>query len=127
MNYTEASKMKLRNGEKRLCKNVYLHPQGNNFCVRYYDTDVITLCPDNTVVINHGGFITKSTGEVICTWCPLPVDIAHHPSRHLFVLIVEDKTYTWSANFPRLRLFPSGIVQKRGGTKWVRMKADTAK
>ena len=126
MNYASAKDTKLRFGQKRLAANVYLRPVGDDFAVRYYDTDVVTICKDGSAILKHGGFITKSTAALIREFSPVEVDVDWKPSHpDHFVLVYVGQVYVWPRNLYRLRLLASGTVQKWEGEKWVRVKPDT--
>lgn len=49
---------------KKLSNNTYLRQEGDNlFYVKFHDTDIICIYPDNTQVIDCKGFRTKTTKE----------------------------------------------------------------
>lgn len=50
---------------KKLANNTYLIRKGDNFAIRLHNTDVVTITPENTFILNSGGWQTKTTKERI--------------------------------------------------------------
>ena len=54
--------------------NTYLHPVYEtavpSYAIRYHDTDIVTIRPDNTYVLNSGGYRTVTTKQRIASLAP---------------------------------------------------------
>jgi len=72
MNYTAADQiLQGRNKtSKKQDNNTYLQRRGNNIALLYHDTDVLTFHPDNSIVLDSGGWHTMSTKERINSMLP---------------------------------------------------------
>jgi hypothetical protein len=76
MTYEQAQqqykKARIINGEKRkkLSNNTYLLKDGEQYCVRLHNTIVVRIFPDNTYVLNSGGWQTRTTKERINNFSP---------------------------------------------------------
>lgn len=75
MNYEQAEqqykKARTINGEKRkkLENNTYLLKEGEQYCVRLHETIVVRIYPDNTYMLNSGGWQTPTTKDRINKFC----------------------------------------------------------
>lgn len=65
MNYTElaAKFAKARDPSKGavIASNTRVVKDGDNFAVKYHDTNVVTVTPDNTIILNSGGWHSNTT------------------------------------------------------------------
>jgi hypothetical protein len=46
---------------KKLSNNTYLRKEGANYIVKLHNTDIITVTPDNKLILNSGGWQTPTT------------------------------------------------------------------
>jgi len=71
MDYQQAeqlfTKARTIQGEKRkrLDNNTYLLKEGKQYCIRLHKTIVVRIYPDNTYVLNSGGWLTPTTKDRI--------------------------------------------------------------
>lgn len=67
MRYTELNQiLKGRNAQgKKWANNTYLVRRGDNIALQYHSTDVATFRPDDSIVLNSGGWHTSTTKERI--------------------------------------------------------------
>jgi len=56
---------------RKLGNNTYLIRNGENICIKLHETNVVTYCPDNSVIINSGGWRTNTTKERINYFSPV--------------------------------------------------------
>lgn len=61
LTYNQCLNMKFRNGIKKLKSNTYLIKRGENFAVRYHNTDILTICPTGEYILDNGGWQTVTT------------------------------------------------------------------
>jgi hypothetical protein len=54
---------------KPLCNHTRLFKRDENYAVRFHETDVVTITPDNEFVLNSGGWLTMSTKDRINSFC----------------------------------------------------------
>lgn len=77
MTHTEATAKfdRCRDKEKgyHLAKNTKLQKRGKAFAVRYQNTDVVMIRPDNTYRLNSGGWRTKTTKDRINSFSPCSI------------------------------------------------------
>lgn len=73
MKFQEAVNLlsKGRMGKKKVGRNTYLHrtPSGN-VAVKFHETDIVTIEPDNTYTLNSGGWRTSTTKARIKKFSP---------------------------------------------------------
>src|SRR5947207_166547 len=54
--------------------NTYLHVRYEtavpSYAIRYHDTDIVTILPDDTYVLNSGGYRTATTKQRIAALAP---------------------------------------------------------
>lgn len=72
MNYNVAQHQlaRGRNGQKKLANNTYLHSVDNGIAIKLHSTDVATILPDNTFLLNSGGWRTATTKARINEYTP---------------------------------------------------------
>ena len=77
MNYLEAKKLfkTCKNNEsgKPLENNTRLMQRGDNFAVKLHDTDIVTITPNDTFILNTGGWFTLTTKDRINKYNPIRV------------------------------------------------------
>lgn len=77
MTHTEASDKFKRCRDKetgyRLAKHTLLQNRGRAFAVRYHETDIVMIRPDDTYRLNSGGFRTRTTKERINCYSPCTI------------------------------------------------------
>ena len=72
MNYNEAAEIMRKAGkpEKKLRYQTYLRKDGKDYVIRFWNTDIVRICPDGAYVLNSGGFFTATTKRRINTYSP---------------------------------------------------------
>jgi hypothetical protein len=82
MNYEQAEqqykKARTFKGEKRkkLERNTYLLKEGEDYCVRLHQTIVVRIQPDNTCILNSGGWFTPTTKDRINRFSPKEIGLS---------------------------------------------------
>lgn len=76
MNYSEARALMSRarhpeNG-KPLQSNIRLYQRGDDYAIRHYSTDTVTIHKDGTYTLRTGGWETRQTRDGIETYAPIP-------------------------------------------------------
>ena len=82
MNYEQAEqqykKARTIKGEKKkkLENNTYLLKDGEDYCVRLHQTVVVRIQPDNTCILNSGGWFTPTTKDRINRFSPKEISLS---------------------------------------------------
>ena len=108
MNYTEAKAVKLRAGRRKLSANLWLEWNNGMYHIRYYTTDIVTLHLDGSVILRHGGHLTKSTALLMSLHSPASVQWV--PSKGHLVVGVGKKKYIWEKNVRSIELRKGRII-----------------
>lgn len=78
-NYESAEAALANNRDKnkrKLERNTYLERRGDNFAIRLHQTDVVTYKPDDSIVLNSGGWLTMTTKARINQFLPAGINLA---------------------------------------------------
>lgn len=107
MDYAKAERLfaTARNKDegKPLANNTRLFKRGNNFAIQLHSTDVVTIRPDNSCVLDSGGWKTMTTKDRMQTYSP--------------VGRIESKRGTWYVHAGGdTKVFKDGIKIKADGT-----------
>ena len=81
LSYTEANHRlcnPINKQQKKLRRNTYLIRKGNDIVVRYHETDIVTIHPNDTYTIRNGGWTTTSTKERINEYSPMNIYQRNH-------------------------------------------------
>lgn len=58
---------------KKLAKNTYLYFDGESFHVRLWNTDIVSVLPNNRWILDNGGWWTKLSSERINRYAPVQI------------------------------------------------------
>lgn len=65
MQYDEAANLfatsKNKTAGKKIGRNTYVIQNGLNYCIRLYNTDIITFTPNGSIILRSGGYRTATT------------------------------------------------------------------
>ena len=70
MKYEEATKILNSRGSKKVGNNTYLKKRGEYIAVMLHETDVVTFKPDGSIVLDSGGWKTRTTKDRINNYLP---------------------------------------------------------
>lgn len=104
MTYEEARHRLLNKERVKIANNTYLSMDGNNCVITLHATPIVTILPDNSYVLNSGGWRTATTKNRINHCLYREVEIYQKD----FVWWVESKEY------PEVRPFRDGMIIQKG-------------
>jgi hypothetical protein len=77
MNYAEATKMvlgKTNRGQRKVGNNTYAYIQADgSVAIELHGTNVVVIYPDNSVMLNSGGWRTHTTKKRINQYSPVKI------------------------------------------------------
>lgn len=75
LTYSEAKDMmsRARQGRRKLANNTYLEERPEGYAVRLHGTDVVTLRPDGSAILNSDGWRTVTTKDRMNAYGPAAV------------------------------------------------------
>ena len=76
LTYQDAEERLLRprpKDSKIIDRNTVLHRAGDNIVIRFHNTDVVTISPQNIYTLNNGGWQTITTKERINRYAPVNI------------------------------------------------------
>ena len=76
LTYQEAEVRLLRprlKDSKIIARNTLLHRVGDNIAIKFHNTDVVTISPQNIYTLNNGGWQTVTTKERINRYAPVDI------------------------------------------------------
>lgn len=63
---------------KPIANNTRLFKRGDNFVIRLHDTDIITIKPNGSFVLNSGGYKTRTTKDRLNEYSPANISTKNH-------------------------------------------------
>ena len=73
LTYESASKLLGNRADKKLARNTYLRMEEGKAVVKFWDTDIITITPDNVYTLTSGGYNTFTTKDRLNTFSPVHI------------------------------------------------------
>lgn len=71
LDYSEAQRMLGKKETKKVDRNTYLRSEDGNMVIRFWDTDIVTISPDNLYTLNSGGYFTTTTKDRLNKFSPV--------------------------------------------------------
>ena len=91
LTYESAQRMLGKRPTKKLARNTYLRMEDGNAVIRFWETDVIVISPEDIYTLNSGGYLTTTTKERLNSFSPARISqekglwyICARDSRKLF-------------------------------------------
>ena len=76
LTYQDAEERLLRprpKDSKIIARNTVLHRVGDDIAIRFHNTDVVTISPQNVYTLDNGGWFTVTTKERINRYAPVRI------------------------------------------------------
>ena len=106
----------LANREQRtIGHNTTARRSGPAIIVRYHATDILTLTPDGSVVVNSGGYHTPTTKDRINQFLPFGIGVIQEDWVWYFVRWGGDEGRTLTPYEDHATIGPDGSITYRDG------------
>jgi len=70
LTYQETERILAKRTTKKIARKTYLRRQNGDAVIRFWDTDIITISPDNVYTLNSGGYRTLTTRGRLNSFSP---------------------------------------------------------
>ena len=98
LTYEEARKLLAKRPTKKLARNTYLREEYGNMVVKFWDTDIVAIDPQDTYTLHTGGYLTVTTKDRLNSLTPARI----HADKGLWY-IYEGR------NWDNRKLFAEGV------------------
>ena len=73
LTFEDAQRMLGKKETKKVDRNTYLRSEDGNMVIRFWETDIVTISPDNLYTLNSGGYFTTTTKERLNSLAPVRI------------------------------------------------------
>lgn len=107
LNYVEARKQLGTRETKKLARNTYLREDHGNMVIKFWETDIVKIDPQDIYTLNTGGYLTTTTKERLNSFTPARIGA----DKGLWYV----HTGSWSDDTHTRVLFADGIQVNKDG------------